>query len=131
MTYYLIKLLPFWGFSLLATCIAFLGPLVYIENKELIDSRLEHAGNVIGQQTSQIKDLTAQHTSKAFESIKQYTGTCATKAQEVVGSARQKIPSPTATKPAVKEADFPTAPKSDFPATSVEDPKTEPEPLAA
>ncbi|EXJ80626.1 hypothetical protein A1O3_06910 [Capronia epimyces CBS 606.96] len=129
-TYYLIKLLPLWGVSLVATVIAFLGPLIYLENKELIDSQLEQAGHVINQQTSQIRDLTAQHTSKGLESVKQYTGTYAAKAQEVVGSARQRIPSPTTSKP-VKEADFPTAPKSDFSASSVQEPKTETEPLLA
>ena len=131
LTYYLIKLLPFWGMALLGTCATFLGPLIYLENKELIDSHIEHAGNVIGQQTNQIKDLTAQHTSKGFESVKQYTGTYAAKAQEMVGSARQKIPSPTTSKAPVKEADFPSAPKTDLPASSVEEPKNESEPTAA
>ncbi|EXJ90232.1 hypothetical protein A1O1_03331 [Capronia coronata CBS 617.96] len=122
-TYYLIRLLPFWGVALVGTVVAFLGPLVYLENKELIDSQLQHAGHIINQQTSQIKDLTAQQTSKGLESVKQYTGTYAAKAQEVVGSARQKIPSPTATK-SVNEADFPAAPKSDF-SSSVEAPKSD------
>jgi len=130
-TYYLIKLLPFWGMSLLFTCVIFLGPLVYLENQELIDAHLENASHVIGQQTSQIKDLTAQHTSKGFESMKQYTGTYAAKAQEMVGSARQKIPAPTTNKPAVDAADFPKAPQTDFPASSVEEPKYESSPLAA
>jgi len=123
-TYYLIKLLPFWGMSLLFTCVIFLGPLIYIENKEVIDAQLENAGNIIGHQTSQIKDLTAQHTSKGLETMKQYTGTATAKAQEMVGSARQKIPSPTTTtgsgKAPVQEGDFPSAPKTEFPATSVE-----------
>ncbi|KAK7887749.1 hypothetical protein LTR67_009652 [Exophiala xenobiotica] len=124
LTYYLIKLLPFWGLSLLSTCVIFLGPLIYIENKEVIDAQLENAGNIIGHQTSQIKDLTAQHTSKGLETVKQYTGTATAKAQEMVGSARQKIPSPTTTtgsgKAPVQEGDFPSAPKTEFPATSVE-----------
>ena len=100
--------------SLIATSVIFLGPLIYIENKELIDGQLEHAGNIIGQQTTQIKDLTAQHTSKGLESVKQYTGTAAAKAQDLVGTARQRIPSPTTGKTPVKENDFPSAPKTDF-----------------
>jgi len=122
LTYYLIKLLPFWGMSLLSTCVIFLGPLVYLENQELIDGHLQHAGHLIGEQTNQIKDLTAQHTSAGFESVKQYTGTYAAKAQEMVGSARQKIPSPTTGKAPVNETDFPTAPKTDFSASSVQEP---------
>ncbi|KAI1619150.1 Reticulon-domain-containing protein [Exophiala viscosa] len=137
LTYYLIKLLPFWGMSLLSTCVIFLGPLIYLENKGLIDAQLENASNVIGHQTSQIKDLTAQHTSKGLDTVKQYTGTATAKAQEFVGSARQKIPQPatgtTSTngsttgptgptgtgKAPFQENDFPSAPKTDLPASSL------------
>jgi hypothetical protein len=131
LTYYLIKIVPFWGMALIATSVIFLGPLIYIENKELIDGQLEHAGNVIGQQTSQIKDLTAQHTSKGLESMKQYTGTAAAKAQDLVGTARQKIPSPTTSKASVQENDFPSAPKSDLPETKVETLPHETQPIPA
>lgn len=119
-TYYLIKLLPFWGLSLLFTIVIFLGPLIYLENKELIDAQIENAGNIIGHQTNQIKDLTAEHTSKGLETVKQYTGTATAKAQELVGTAKQKIPSPSTGKAPVKENDFPSAPKTDLPATSVD-----------
>lgn len=129
LTYYLIKVVPFWGMALIGTSVIFLGPLIYIENKELIDGQLEHAGNVIGQQTTQMKDLTAHHTSKGLESVKQYTGSATAKAQELVGTARQRIPSPTTGKAPVQDRDFPSttsnapvrdhdfpsAPRSEFP----------------
>ena len=61
--------------------------------------------------------------------MKAYTGAGAAKAQELVGSARQKMPSPTLSKsqPArgsnIKEESFPDAPKTEtFPTA----PKTEP-----
>ncbi|KAJ9637034.1 hypothetical protein, variant [Exophiala oligosperma] len=131
LTYYLIKLLPFWGLSLFFTCVVFLGPLIYVENKEVIDAQLEYAGEVIGQQTNQIKDLTAQHTSRGFETVKQYTGTATAKAQEAIGSARQRIPSPTTAKSSIKEGDFPSAPKTELPSTSVDyKPETESMPSA-
>lgn len=126
-SYYLIKLLPLWGFALLSTIVTFLAPLIYIENKELIDSQLEHLATVIGQQTSQIKDLTAEHTSKGLDTVKQYTGAYTAKAQDLVGNigaSRQKIPPP-----AVKEDAFPTAPKTDLPASTAD--KVEQEPLLA
>lgn len=119
-TYYLIKVVPFWGMALISTSIMFLAPLIYIENKEAIDAQLEHAGNIIGEQTHQIRELTAQHTSKGLESMKQYTGTAAAKAQDLVGSARQRIPSPTTTKAPVQENDFPSAPKTNLPETKTE-----------
>lgn len=127
-SYYLIKLLPLWGFALFSTIVIFVGPLVYIENQQMIDAQLEHLGKVIGQQTTQIKDLTAEHTSKGLDTVKQYTGAYTAKAQDLVGNigaSRQKIPSP-----AVKEDAFPTAPKTDFP-TSTFDTKAEQEPLLA
>ncbi|KIW80787.1 hypothetical protein Z517_07404 [Fonsecaea pedrosoi CBS 271.37] len=131
LTYYLIKIVPFWGMALIASCALFLGPLIYIENKEFIDSQLEHAGNVIGQQTTQIRDLTAQHTSKGLDTMKQYTGTYAAKAQEMVGGARQRIPSPTTGKAPVKEGDFPSAPKTDLPDTSDDVLHRQAEPLSS
>ncbi|KAJ9601912.1 hypothetical protein H2200_013582 [Cladophialophora chaetospira] len=131
LTYYLIKIVPFWGMALIATSVIFLGPLIYIENKELIDGQLEHAGHIIGQQTNQIKDLTAQHTSKGLESVKQYTGTAAAKAQDLVGNARQRIPSPTTGKAPVKENDFPSAPKTDLHEPSADTLPRETEPVQA
>lgn len=98
-----------WGMALLSTCVAFVAPLVYIKNKQVIDSQLEHAGNVIGAQASQVKDLTAHHAGKSLETVKAYTGDYAAKAQEMVG--RQKTQGDR--KPSVKEGDFPIAPKSE------------------
>lgn len=131
LSYYLVKLLPAWGFALFATCVTFLVPLVYTQNKELIDSQYEHVSNVAIQQTQQFRDLTAQQTSKAAETVKAYTGEYANVASEYIGKSRQKIqtqmPSSTNTNngtssgpinSGVTEADFPQAPKAheaDFP----------------
>jgi hypothetical protein len=77
---------------------------------------LEHASNVVSAQTAQIKDIAGERTSKGFESVKQYTGDYASKAQEVMENARQKIPSVVGGgqyKQPVNESQFPAAPKSD------------------
>ena len=93
----------------------YLAPLIYLKNKEAIDGQLEHASNVVSAQTAQIKDMAGERTSKGFESVKQYTGDYAAKAQDLMGSARQKMPATVGgqSKPAVKESQFPAAPKSD------------------
>jgi hypothetical protein len=115
--------------ALISTCVIFLGPLIYIENKELIDGQLQQASDVIGQQTSQLRDLTAQHTSKGLDTMKQYTGTAAARAQDLVGTARQKIPTPaTSTKTTTQESDFPAAPRTELPHSDI---KQESEPLLA
>lgn len=123
--YYLIKILPFWGLSLLAASVIFLGPLIYISNKELIDGHLEHASNVVSAQASQVKDLASEHTGKAFESIKASTSDYTDKASSLIGQSRQKIPtmeqakaSVTGNTTGIKGESFPTAPKTDLPSTS-------------
>ncbi len=115
-SYYLIKFVPLWGLTLISTCVTYLAPLIYIKNKDVIDGQLEHASGVISAQTNQIKDIAGEQTSKGFESVKQYTGDYAAKAQDLMGSARQKMPATVGggrSKSAVKESEFPAAPKSD------------------
>lgn len=119
-SYYLVKLLPGWGFALFATSVIFLVPLVYTQNKEFIDSQYEHATNVVVQQTEQLKTITAEQTSKSLETVKAYTGDYANLASEYIGKSRQKIPAMPGTNGAtqstnsVKSEDFPQAPKTDF-----------------
>lgn len=90
--------------------------MIYIKNKDVIDSQLEHASEVISAQTTQIKDIAGERTSKGLESVKHYTGEYAAKAQDLVGSARHKVPAAVGgrqPKPAVQESEFPAAPKSE------------------
>lgn len=127
-SYYLVKILPLWGLSLLGTCVIFLGPLIYVQNQEFIDEQINHASGIVSAQATQVKDLASQHAGQGFETVKAYTGAGAAKAQELIGTARQNIPSPLQSKsqPAsgstIKEEAFPTAPKTEtFPSA----PKTE------
>lgn len=138
----MIKLLPAWGFALFSTFVIFLVPLVYTSNKELIDEQLAHASNVVNEQTKQVQELAAQHTSKGLESVKQYAGDYGSVASDYIYKSRQKIPLPAANGSstngsAVKDNDFPAAPKTDLPASSAEHTKPlvtapgEHEPIAA
>lgn len=96
--------MPFWGLSLIGTCVLYLGPLVYIQNREAIDSGLEHVGGVVSAQATQIKNLTAEHTGKATESIKSYAGEYTSKAQGYINARKPDTVSPN---------DFPVAPKQE------------------
>jgi hypothetical protein len=103
--------------------------LIYIQNQEFIDEQINHASDVVSAQAAQVKDLASQHAEQGFETVKAYTGAGAAKAQELIGSARQNIPSPTLSKgqptsrSTVKEELFPAAPKTEtFPSA----PETEP-----
>lgn len=98
-------------------------PLIYISNKELIDEQLSHASKIVNAQTAQVKDLAAQHTANATESLKAYTGDITKQAQDYIGSAKRSI-SPAAQKTTAKpinEKDFPAAPQDAFGVRTVSD----------
>lgn len=156
LSYWLIKVLPLWGLSLIAVTVAYLGPLVYINNREIIDAQIELVQNVIHTQANEIKELAGQQTAHATELVKQYAGSYSSKAQEYIGTRRSVtpevsrvapvkvapvkvapapapalVPTPTPVKAEIKQFDFPEAPKQE-PVEPVEaEPEIKPEPLIA
>lgn len=108
-----------WGMALLSTCVLFLAPLVYVMNKELIDGHVEKTSQIVSEQAQQVKALAGEHAGKGFEAVKSYTGEYTNKATDYIGKSRQKIPS---AQPAVKQEDFPTAPKHDLPEATTTQP---------
>jgi hypothetical protein len=124
LSYYLIKIVPFWGLTLISTSVLFLAPLIYKTNQELIDHHISNASNIINQQTDQVKQLASHHAARATETTKQYVGDYSAKAQDLIASRSRSV-SPTITKagpPAVKKENIPTAYKSeDFPSAPKED----------
>ena len=122
-SYWLIKVVPLWGLSLIGTSIVFLGPLVYLNNKELIDSNLANAHEAVNSQTKQVKDLAGQHTARYSETAKQYASDYSAKAQGYIGTARkapetvQKPSAPSTagpgSAPGLDTKDFPHAPKQE------------------
>jgi len=115
-SYYLIKVVPFWGMSLISATVLFVTPLVYKTNKEVIDHYIAQATEIVNQQSKQVRDMAAQQASRASETTKQYVGDYSSKAQELIGNARARSISPTAVKsePALKNEDFPNAPSEEF-----------------
>ena len=114
-----------WGMALLSTSVIFLAPLVYVMNKEFIDAHVENTGRIVSEQAQQVKSMAGEHAGKGYEAMKSYTGDYASKASELVGKSRQKIPMPQSM---VKERDFPAAPKNELPNEGA---ATEPEPIPA
>ncbi|KAI9690081.1 MAG: hypothetical protein M1820_010020 [Bogoriella megaspora] len=84
-SYWLIKIVPTWGLALTAITTVYFAPLVYIQNRELIDGHLDNASSVVTQQTSQFRDLAAHHTGRATDSLVQATKGYTAKAQEYMG----------------------------------------------
>ena len=120
-SYLLIKIIPFWGLSLIGCSMLYLTPLIYTNNKAAIDTQIANAQDIVNKQAAQVKDLAGHHTAQASETIKSYAGDYSAKAQDYMGSVRQRNvsgPSATATRSSAsgsyKASDFPAAPQSDI-----------------
>lgn len=125
-SYFLIQIVPLWGLALIGTCFAFLGPLIYIKNKEVIDAQIEKGYSIANQQAQQVKGLANQHAENAIKTVQGYTQQATAKAQETVNQYRGRSTSPEVK---VKKEDFPSAPKTEPTSTSSD--KTTPlEPVA-
>jgi hypothetical protein len=132
LSYYLVKIVPYWGLAVIATTVVFFAPLIYTSNQELIDSQLKLAGDLVNAQTAQLRSVAQKHTEQATHLAGQYVGDYTAKAQALIKGARphddelknktaRKV-SEQATKP-LKATDFPVAPKQtfDFPEAPKED----------
>ncbi|KAL7628944.1 hypothetical protein AAE478_000461 [Parahypoxylon ruwenzoriense] len=130
LSYYLVKIVPYWGLALIATTLLFFVPLIYATNQELIDHYLKQASDVVNSQTEQLRQAASKHTSQATEITKQYMGDYAAKAQQLL-HGRSASPE-TTSKPApapksnLKESDFPKPPKEEFKEESSSESEEEP-----
>ncbi|KAI3328336.1 Reticulon-domain-containing protein [Ustulina deusta] len=137
LSYFLAKIVPYWGLALIGTTVLFLAPLIYTTNQELIDQYVQEGSNMLNSQTEQLRQVASKHTSQATEITKQYMGDYTAKAQMMLhrgGSASpEPVPNPTP-QSNVKETDFPKAPKQEFESEEEEEEievKGVEEPLAA
>ncbi|GAB7331616.1 hypothetical protein MBLNU13_g02986t2 [Cladosporium sp. NU13] len=87
--YFLVKVTPKWGLLLISTCVIYLAPLIYISNKELIDSHLNNAAEIANKQTEQLREVAAKNTNKAMEATSQATSQYVSLAQEYIGGAKK------------------------------------------
>ncbi|KAL1966206.1 hypothetical protein VTN77DRAFT_4758 [Rasamsonia byssochlamydoides] len=125
-SYWLSKVLSLWGLALIAVTIAYLGPLIYISNREIIDGQIQSLQQLINAQASHVRGLAEQHTAHATGLVKQYASDYSAKAQEYIGTRRSVTPDVTKApasgstikaepvSPAqFKVSDFPEAPKNE------------------
>ncbi|KAI1177479.1 Reticulon-domain-containing protein [Nemania sp. FL0916] len=132
-SYFLAKIVPYWGLALIGTTVLFLAPLIYTTNQELIDHYMKEGSDLVSSQTEQLRQVASKHTSQATEITKQYMGDYTAKAQSMLHRGGSASPEPVL-KPAhdshIKEADFPEAPKQGFKSAEIGVGGVE-EPLAA
>lgn len=89
-TYGLIKIVPTWGLGLLFTTVLFFAPLIYIQNREVIDEQINNVSQLVSQQTQQVRDLAYQHGNNALEATKSASNEYAHKASEMMGTAKKQ-----------------------------------------
>ncbi|CAI4212591.1 unnamed protein product [Parascedosporium putredinis] len=70
LSYYLVKIVPYWGLAILGTTAAFMIPLLYTSNQEVIDAQLKHASDLVNAQTAQVRDAANKHTAHVAELTK-------------------------------------------------------------
>jgi hypothetical protein len=87
--YFLVKVTPKWGLLLISTSVIYLAPLIYITNKELIDTHLNNAAEIANKQTEQLREVAAKNTNKAMEATSQATSQYVSLAQEYIGGAKK------------------------------------------
>ncbi|KAF5001774.1 hypothetical protein FDECE_10856 [Fusarium decemcellulare] len=112
-SYYLVKLVPYWGLAIIGTTVAFLVPLIYTTNQELIDQQLHNASQLINSQTAQVRDVASKQMEQVSAIGKQYAGDYSGKVQDLLRgktASRQKIDRP---EQAVKQPEFPSPPTED------------------
>jgi hypothetical protein len=126
LSYYLVKVVPYWGLALIATTVVFFAPLIYTSNQELIDHHVKQASDVVNAQTAQLRDLAQKHTEQATQITKQYMGDYSAKAQAMIRGARGTEP-----KPEVRAPEFPPAPTHEFKTEEAPVKHEEEEPLIA
>lgn len=105
-SYFLIKFVPLWGLALIATLVTYLGPLIYIQNKEVIDAQLEKGYNIASKQAVQLKEVASKNAANAAHSVQDITHQYTVKATETINQYRGRSTSPEA-----KRADSPIAPR--------------------
>ncbi|KAI1818454.1 Reticulon-domain-containing protein [Poronia punctata] len=116
LSYYLAKIVPYWGLALIGATVVFFAPLIYITNQELIDHYMAEASDILNSQSKQLREVASKSTSQATEITKQYMGDYTAKAQTLLHRGGSASPEPAGrpAQPSFQVTDFPEAPKNNF-----------------
>ncbi|KAI5199934.1 hypothetical protein E4T39_06001 [Aureobasidium subglaciale] len=99
-SYFLVKIMPTWGLALLFTTLIYTVPLIYINNREVIDAQIENASTMVNEQTQQIRTIAAEQTQHATEIAKSTATDLSNRASELIGQAKQRAGQADAPNPA-------------------------------
>ena len=99
-SYFLVKIMPTWGLALLFTTLIYTVPLVYINNREVIDAQIENASTMINEQTQQVRTIAAEQTQHATDIAKSTATDLSNRASGLIGQAKQRAGQADAPNPA-------------------------------
>ncbi|OBW63883.1 MAG: Signal recognition particle subunit SRP68 [Aureobasidium pullulans] len=99
-SYFLVKIMPTWGLALLFTTLIYTVPLVYINNREVIDAQIENASTIINEQTQQVRTIAAEQTQHATDIAKSTATDLSNRASELIGQAKHRAGQADAPNPA-------------------------------
>lgn len=140
-SYFLVRLVPYWGLAVIGTTVAFFVPLIYISNQELIDRHLDNISEAIGAQTAQVRSILQKQADQLAATGKQYAGDYTGKVQEMLrgrgasppasGPVSTPAPTPAQTPVTVvtKEPIIVTE-EHEFPAPPTEEPQKSTQPMS-
>jgi hypothetical protein len=129
LSYYLIRIVPYWGLALIGTTVAFFVPLIYTSNQELIDQQLKNASEVVNAQTSQVRSVAQAQASHLTNLTQQYTGPYTAKVSELLRGSGGPPPVPAQTSTTTKQPEFPAPPTEEPKAVDIAAPDVPEEPV--
>lgn len=72
-SYKLVRYIPLWGLALIGTILAFVLPLVYLRNQEVIDKHISQAQSLAAEKAALARETANQHIGVATERAKAVT----------------------------------------------------------
>ncbi|TGZ78158.1 hypothetical protein EX30DRAFT_343539 [Ascodesmis nigricans] len=109
--YFLIKYIPYWVLLLLTTTTAFTAPLIYLQNKQLIDEQLHRANVLINEKLKTGRNMTEKYAKDALTAAQ---ATTADLSQKVQGYTARKSPEPAKPVASALDREFPEVPAGDL-----------------
>jgi hypothetical protein len=89
-SYFLVKIMPKWGLALMFTTLIYTIPLVYVNNREVIDAQINNASTLINEQAEQVRTIAAEQTSHAAELAKSTANDLSNRASTLIGQAKSR-----------------------------------------
>jgi len=126
--YFLIKYIPFWALLLLTTVTAFTAPLIYLQNKDIIDEQICQANEFANAQLANGRQITEKYANDAAARARATAADLTHKVQEYASKKSPAVKSEAVSHDGPSH-EFPDVPRSEVGADSAGGLRAAPEPL--